>query len=281
MRSDRRVRAARTDRRPSPARRCRRRHRCARPSAPAGGADRDHQRQEVLGCRMRAPGMRRLLDHRASADRSSDAVPCRPSREFDDVRFGFAFVDRHRAATARIGDPLAQVVRHVSRAEHQHTFLHQWRECGADVQVMLCIERRLDRDLRDRHVGLGVQAQQRHPRAVVEAMATVSARRQARVTAAVAARAAPRPRRRVPDSGCDTARAGSRQSRESSRAASPLPPSATRSPSAPMRPGSPAVGAGGDPSALQVSPARPAAMACIGEPCERKSVGQCGHGWPR
>ena len=58
----------------------------------------------------------------------------------------------------------------------QHAIVHQRRQRGPDAQVMFGVERRLDRNLRRGHVGVRVQAQQRHPRAVVESAAAVRGR---------------------------------------------------------------------------------------------------------
>jgi hypothetical protein len=114
--------------------------------------------------------MRRLL---AIRDQRIGVVAAQtvahPLRELGGVR-------RDRAGAAAIHHEVAQVVRRVSRADHEHAFVAQRLERAAERQVMRRAARRLHGELHDRHVRGGIHPAQRHPRAVIETAAAVDAR---------------------------------------------------------------------------------------------------------
>ncbi|MDR9005315.1 hypothetical protein FEP71_05157 [Burkholderia multivorans] len=85
-----------------------------------------------------------------------------PVGEFRDARIG---VLRRRAEIRR-----AQIVRDLARTNHHHVLVTQRPQRAADCEVMRGVRARLDRQLRDRHVGVREHQQHRHPRTVIEAV---------------------------------------------------------------------------------------------------------------
>lgn len=61
-----------------------------------------------------------------------------------------------------------QVVDDVAAAQHQHAVVAQGRECRADGPVEICCARRIQRELQNRNLGVGIHVHQHGPRAVIE-----------------------------------------------------------------------------------------------------------------
>lgn len=74
---------------------------------------------------------------------------------------------------------VVQVVGDAARADHQHAFRAQRRQCAAHRKLVGRAQFRLDRQRHHRDVGLRVEHAQRHPDAMVQAALRVLLRMQA------------------------------------------------------------------------------------------------------
>jgi len=79
-----------------------------------------------------------------------------------------------------IARPVAQVVRDMTRADHEHVLGDQRRECLTDCEMVRRSQFRLHRQLHHRHVALRIHPFERHPRPVIDAAAAVDRRREPR-----------------------------------------------------------------------------------------------------
>ena len=123
----------------------------------------------MLVGRMRARRARRLV---APRDERVVVVRGEPRRE----PFGERGRIGQRGVRAARAHPVAQVVRDVTAADHEHAFAGERRERAPDVEVVRGVAPGLHGELDHRHVRVRIHVQQRHPGAVVEAATTVRAR---------------------------------------------------------------------------------------------------------
>src|SRR5688572_25301097 len=77
--------------------------------------------------------------------------------------------------------PIAKVVGQVTRADDEDVVFGKRPQGGAEVEVVARAERRLYLNLNDRDVRLRIHIEERRPRAVVEAPASIDAGREARI----------------------------------------------------------------------------------------------------
>ena len=137
----------------------------------AGGAERDEQWHQVLDGGMRMPRMR------------CQFVPGEQGREVaapERVMHPRAELRRPRRQwrLAMLPVEVAEVVHKAARADHQHAFIAQPGQRLPDGVVLRGTAVRHHRQRHHRNVGVRIHPPQRHPHAVVQAMARSHLRRQ-------------------------------------------------------------------------------------------------------